>query len=113
LDIQVSHMPGGVAIVSPQGRLNMTSAIDLRDTINILIAGGENYLVVDLSGVEFIDSSGLGGLVSGLKRAREAGGDLRLVSPSEQARLVLELTNLDKVLMSFEDIDAAFASWMK
>lgn len=111
MEIQVAHRRDGIAVISPRGRLNMTTAIDLRDAVNTLIAAGELFVVVDLSEVDFIDSSGLGGLVSGLKRAREAGGDLRIVGPNDQARLVLQLTNLDKVLITLEDAETAFSTW--
>ncbi len=51
----------------------MTSARMLREELHALIENGDTRLVVDLSGVEFIDSSGLGALISGLKAARKAG----------------------------------------
>ncbi len=64
--------------------------------------------MVDLSGVETIDSSGLGALISGLKAARQSGGDLRISEPGEQALAVLELTNLNRVLKSYDSADVAF-----
>ena len=58
---------------------------------------GHYRLVVDLEGVEFMDSTGLGVLVSCLKRAKEHGGDLSLVCTSPQILRVLSITGLDKV----------------
>jgi anti-sigma B factor antagonist len=91
-------MESGVVVVTPTGRLNMTAARMLREELHALVEGGGNRLVVDLSGVEFIDSSGLGALLSGLKAARQAGGDLHIAAPNRQAITVLELTNLNRVL---------------
>lgn len=98
----------GAVVVRPEGRLNMVVAPDVREQLHALVRSGKSKLVVDLSGVETIDSSGLGALISGLKAARQGGGDLRISSPSEQAQAVLELTNLNRVLKSFDSADVAF-----
>ncbi|MBB0990265.1 STAS domain-containing protein [Dietzia kunjamensis] len=95
-------------VVQPTGRLNMVAAPRLRDQLRQLVEGGSRHLVVDLSTTEFIDSSGLGALISGLKAARQAGGDLRIAAPTEQVRRVLTLTKLDKVLAAHETAEAAF-----
>ena len=86
----------------------MVAAPRLRDQLRQLVEGGSRHLVVDLSTTEFIDSSGLGALISGLKAARQAGGDLRIAAPTEQVRRVLTLTKLDKVLAAHETAEAAF-----
>lgn len=99
---------GGATVLRPEGRLNMVAAPDLREQLHALVRGGKTRIVVDLSAVETIDSSGLGALISGLKAARQGGGDLRIASPSEQATAVLELTNLNRVLKSCESPDDAF-----
>lgn len=97
-----------VVVVRPEGRLNMVAAPGLRKQLHGLIEDGNIRLVVDLSGTEFIDSSGLGALISGLKTARQAGGDLRIAAPTRQVMTVLELTNLNRVLHSHESADGAF-----
>jgi anti-anti-sigma factor len=86
----------------------MLAAPDLREQLHELVRAGNTRLVVDLSAVETIDSSGLGALISGLKAARQGGGDLRISAPSEQAVAVLELTNLDRVLKIADSPDGAF-----
>ena len=98
----------GVVVVRPEGRLNMMAAPGLREQLHSLVQGGKTRLVVDLSGVDTIDSSGLGALISGLKAARQSGGDLKIAAPGEQAMAVLELTNLKRVLKSYESADTAF-----
>jgi anti-anti-sigma factor len=98
----------GAVVLRPEGRLNMVAAPELREQLHSLVRSGSSRLVVDLSAVETIDSSGLGALISGLKAARQAGGDLRIASPSEQALAVLELTNLNRVLKATDSADNAF-----
>jgi anti-anti-sigma factor len=98
----------GVVVVSPVGRLNLTVAPALREQLRGLIQAGNAELVVDLAAVDAIDSSGLGALISGLKAARQSGGDLRIASPCAQVTAVLELTNLNRVLKSAESPEDAF-----
>ncbi|WP_210480119.1 STAS domain-containing protein [Naasia sp. SYSU D00948] len=105
----VRHLDDGVAVLSLGGKLNMVSAPAVRESIAGLVAGGSSRVVVNLEGVEFLDSSGLGALISGLKSTRQAGGDLRIAAPGEQVRLVLRLTNMERVLVPFETAEEAFA----
>src|SRR5215213_529446 len=84
----------GVAVARLTGRLDLLSAGGVREQLNEAVAGGQRHLVVDLGEVAFIDSSGLGALIGALKTARQAGGDMRVARPGEQARMVLELTTL-------------------
>ena len=92
----------------PQGRLDLTTAAVLDRHFSDLVGKGHTRLVVDLSDVELIDSSGLGALVSGFEAARASGGDLKIMSPSEQAALVLELTNVNRLLITVTSAETAF-----
>jgi anti-sigma B factor antagonist len=98
----------GVVVVAPQGRLDLAVAPGLRRQLIGLVAAGHTRVVVDLSAVELIDSSGLGALVAGFEAARDNGGDLKIMSPTEQAILVLELTNVNRVLRTAESAEMAF-----
>lgn len=97
-----------IGVITPKGRLNLVSAKQLTEAITGLIADGTNRIVVDLATTEFMDSSGLGALIAGLKTARQAGGDLRLARPTQQILTVLSLTNLDRVLRPRDTVDGAF-----
>lgn len=90
-------LSSGVALVSAEGTLDLTAAPMLRGELQTLVKNGAVQLVVDLSDVEFIDSTGLGALISGLKAARKNGGDLRIRNPRERVMTLLKLTNLDQV----------------
>ena len=98
----------GVAVVHLDGKLNMVNAPQLRELINARVEGGDSRIAIDLSKVEFIDSSGLGALINGLKVTRLAGGDLRIAAPTEQVKLVLGLTNMERVLKIFDNAETAF-----
>lgn len=98
----------GVVVVGPRGRLDLPIAPDLRKQLLDLVSAGSTRLVVDLSAVDLIDSSGLGALVAGFEAAREAGGDLKIMAPGEQAVLVLELTNVNRVLRTADSAETAF-----
>jgi anti-sigma B factor antagonist len=108
MDLEVEEVETDLAIVRCTGRLNMVSAPQLRETITGVIGAGRPRVAVDLSGVEFMDSSGLGALVGCLKSARQAGGDLRIASPSPQVLMVLKLSNIDRILRPHDDVTTVF-----
>jgi anti-sigma B factor antagonist len=105
----VSRLENGAAVIRLDGRLNMVGAAPLRQAVASLVEQGHSRIAVDLSGVDFMDSSGLGALIAGLKTARQAGGDLRIAAPGEQVRLVLQLTNMERVLAPYETTEEALA----
>lgn len=109
-DCPTRTLESGVVVISPEGMLNTVSGPGLRAQLHALVRQGRKRLVVDMSGVGTIDSSGLGVLISGLKAARQSGGDLKITSPSDQATMVLELCNLNTVLTTCESAESAFTN---
>jgi anti-sigma B factor antagonist len=97
----------GAAVIRPTGRLTMVVTPQLRTLITKTVQSGRSRIVVDLSACEFVDSSGLGALIAGLKTARQAGGDLRIAGIAPQVATVLQLTNLDKVLRPHGTVSGA------
>lgn len=69
------------------------------------------HALAGLNLLDFIDSSGLGALVAGLKKTRQAAGDLRIAGANEQALMVLGLTNLDRVMRPHETVEDALDGW--
>ena len=100
----------GVAVIVCPERVSMAVAASFRDAIGAAVAQAPK-VVVDLGPTSFIDSSGLGALVSGLKTCRQAGGDLRIAAPGEQVRTVLRLTNLDRILRAHDSVEEARRDW--
>jgi anti-anti-sigma factor len=111
MQIEVDAAGGRTAVIRLDGRLDLLSAGAVKQRLTQEVADGRRQLVVDLNGVDFIDSSGLGALIGGLKAARVAGGDLRIARPREQARSVLRLTTLDRVLRGYETVEEAAADY--
>ncbi|SBS73592.1 STAS domain-containing protein [uncultured Microbacterium sp.] len=98
----------GAAVVAVSGRLTATGAPRLRQAVDDAVAAGTPRVVIDMSDTEFIDSSGIGALIGGLKSTRLADGDLRIAAVPEAVRRVLKLTNLDRVLREYPAAEAAF-----
>jgi anti-sigma B factor antagonist len=108
MDFATHNVDDLVAVIRGEGRLNMVSAPRLREAVSEAVAAGRPRIVVDLSAVDFMDSSGLGALVGCLKTTRQAGGDLRIAAPSEQVTMVLKLSNLDRILTSYASASDAY-----
>lgn len=108
IDFDVTTDDRGIGVVTPRGRLNMVAARQLRQILADLVDNGNNRIVVDLAQTTFVDSSGLGALIGGLKAARQGGGDLRITDPAPTVMAVLELTNLDKLLRPRASVESAF-----
>lgn len=102
---------GTHVVLAPKGKFNLVEAPPLKARMDDLVAAGQARLVVDLHAVDFIDSSGLGALVGGLKAARQQGGDLRIAAAGEQVRAVLKLTNLDRILAPYATVEEAINDW--
>ncbi|GAA4888475.1 STAS domain-containing protein [Actinomycetospora straminea] len=107
IDVETEGVAPDTAVLRPHGRLNMVLAPRLREVVATTVQGGRSRVVVDLSSTDFMDSSGLGALIAGLKTARQAGGDLRIASVPEQVQTVLSLTNLDRVLRPHGTVEQA------
>ena len=111
MEIDTSEVAGRIAVVRLDGRLNMVAAPRLKAAIEGVVDAGGTHVVVDLTAVSFMDSSGLGALIAALKKARQAHGDLRIAGVNEQVGTVLNLTNLDRVLRPFDTVEAARDGW--
>lgn len=88
---------GPVTVVDAQGDIDALSAPALQERLEMHLAAGQRHLVLDLSGVGFMDSTGLGVLVGALRMARAQNGSLQLVSPQERVLRVMAITGLDDV----------------
>jgi len=110
MQMRTENMGTDITVIHGTGRLNMVSAPKLRQAVDEAVGSGRPRVVVDLSEVEFMDSSGLGALIGCLKSARQAGGDLRIAAPTKQVTMVLKLSNLDRVLTSYDSAEAAYSA---
>jgi anti-sigma B factor antagonist len=98
LDIE-SRTEDGWTVLEARGELDLYTAPKLRDEVLGIIDRGDDRIAIDLNGVGFIDSTGLGILVACLKRVREREGRMVLIAPeSSPLRRLLSLTGLEQVL---------------
>jgi anti-sigma B factor antagonist len=97
-------------VLSVEGELDLYTATELRDAVLALGDDGHARMIIDLSAVPFMDSSGLGAIVGCLKRLREAGGDLALVTlPGSPPSKLLSLTGLDRAIPTYASADEALS----
>lgn len=107
LEISTESLGTRRSMICARGRLNAISAGEVKSRIRELVDERRVELVFDLSGITFLDSSGLAALVFGLKAAREAGGWLKLAGLGDQSATVFRLTQLDRVFELYPDAQAA------
>lgn len=100
---------GAWTVVEPKGEIDLYTAPQLKEQLSKLVEQGRERLVVNLDGVEFMDSTGLGVLIGGLKRCREVGGELTLAAPRENVQKVFRITGLDRVFAIHATVDEATA----
>jgi anti-sigma B factor antagonist len=105
--------PGATAVITLRGELDAHDAPRLREAFTSALGElgetgeAEPRLVLDLTGVAFMDSTALGAVVGALRRVREAGGDMPVVLPDTPARRIFEITGLDQVLSVYPTRAAA------
>ena len=97
-DLEIVGTIGDCAVLRVTGEVDVYTAPVLREQIRELAAKGAVHLIADLGRVDFLDSTGLGALVGGLKRVREAGGSLALVISTPRILRIFQITGLTKAL---------------
>jgi anti-sigma B factor antagonist len=100
----------GVTVLQCSGRVVLGESAGLRDAIRDALSRGETHIVLDLTGVNYIDSSGIGELVSGYTVTRNSGGNLLLAGLQKRVRDLLQITKLYTVFDVFENVSAAVES---
>jgi len=111
LDIELRSL-GQVKLVKLRGRLNLGDAVDrFRDTLGYLMSSGDTRIVLDLSEVPWIDSSGIGLLVKILTSAKQKGGSVKLLNPSKFTIQTLKMICLLDLFEVSDDQERAVASF--
>ncbi len=109
MDIKVQvHESGDEAyVVELTGEIDVYTSPKVKDAIGELIDQGHYNLVINLEKVRYIDSTGLGVLIGGLKRVREYGGTVHLVCTNPQIKKIFDITGLVKIFGIYEDEESA------
>ena len=103
---------GEIGILAMVGDLDLgADTAAFHAAVRELVSGGAKHILVDLAGVGYVSSPGLGALVSGMATLRETGGQFKLVAPAERVRAVLAVTRLTQVFEIFGDQASALASF--
>ena len=111
MDLSLStRTEGDRTVVVVGGEIDVYTAPKLREQLIDLVSSGQYHLVVDMEGVEFLDSTGLGVLVGGLKRVRSHDGSLHLVCQREKILKVFRITGLTKVFPIHDSVADAIAA---
>ena len=111
VDLSLSTRPeGDRTVVEVGGEIDVYTAPKLREQLVDLVADGKYHLIVDMENVDFLDSTGLGVLVGGLKRVRAHEGSLRLVCTQERILKIFRITGLTKVFPIHSSVAEAVAA---
>ncbi|MEZ5168123.1 MAG: STAS domain-containing protein [Acidimicrobiales bacterium] len=102
-----AHQAGTWSVVTVSGELDVVGGPDLRQEVMAAVRDGRRRLILDLTGVDFVDSFGLGVVIGALKRVRLLDGDLRLVVGEPRVRRVFEVCDLDRVFVLHHSVDEA------
>jgi anti-sigma B factor antagonist len=97
LTVETRNVQESVAVIALGGEVDVYTSPRLKQEMVDLLNKGITRLVIDLSAVEYLDSTGLGVLIGGLKRARERDGDLRLICDNLRILRIFEITGLTKI----------------
>jgi len=110
LEIAVREVGEDAAVIILSGEMDIYSSHRLLEEIYTLAGEGRLFIVLDLSNLAYMDSTGLGAMTAGLKRVREVDGHIRLVSPRSAVAKVLNVTDLDQVFRAYESVEEAVDS---
>jgi anti-sigma B factor antagonist len=100
----------GRTVIAVSGEIDVYTAPRLREMLIRLVDEEKYHLIVDMEGVEFLDSTGLGVLVGGLKRVRSHDGGIDLVCTQGRILRIFRITGLSKVFNIFDSVEEAVAS---
>ena len=101
------HCSGRAEIVAMPERLDVSVAQSIRDELRGIVEAGSIWLLLDVSAVKFIDSSGLSVFISVLRQVRLRNGDVALIGVHDPVRALLELTRIHRVLQVYDDESTA------
>ena len=111
MDLKLGHYAkDGIEVIDVQGEIDIYTAPRLRELLIDLVSKGSYQLVVNLGKVGFLDSTGLGVLVGGLKRVRAHDGSLDLVCTQQRILKTIKITGLTRAFGIYETVDQAIAA---
>lgn len=113
MSIERQELDGGVWLIEVSDRLDQTQTPDLEEHLDDLLAMGQNRIVVDMSGVTYINSGGLRCLVTAWRQAKKQGGNVVVTGLRERVNEVFSMVGFDKVFDVYPSRAAAAAAWQE
>ena len=110
LTLKVDSEDHGFTVIAVSGEIDVYTAPKLRERLIALVEAGSYQLIVDMEGVEFLDSTGLGVLVGGLKRVRAHDGWIDLVCTQGRILRIFRITGLNKVFNIYDTVAESVAA---
>jgi anti-sigma B factor antagonist len=110
MDLNLEKINGYSVLTIQDERIDAHNSGELKDYLLQMIEGGDNQIIVQLGHVRFIDSSGLGALLSGNKHIIAKSGRLALANIQKQVLSMFELTRLNRVFEIYADLNEAFSN---
>lgn len=107
IHFETRDLGDGIVVLKMSGDLDMYTLPKAKEKVNEMIDSGENNIVMDLEGVEYVDSSGLGFFIGTLKKLRMNSGDLKLVSLNNYIYGIFKLIHLHYIIEICETLDEA------
>lgn len=105
--IDTFSLENGTPVIVLEGEVDVYTAPQLKQQMISLLEAGAKQMIIDLTKVEYFDSTALGVLIGGLKRMRERDGNLSLICPNPRIRRVFEITGLDKIFDIYNTTEEA------
>ena len=110
MPVEASQLDSGVAVVTISGRLSMGGETErLEATVQGLLLKGQKQFVLDITSLAYVDSSGLGMLVSCLTNVKKAGGNLKCAGANPRIRRIFAMTGVDTMMPLFDSLAEATA----
>lgn len=112
--MEISYRPGNRTdqiIVVPVGDLDLYASVAFCNAVLARLEAGTPRMVLDLGGVRYLDSSGVGALIRLLQKAKALGGEIRVAQLTGTPRKVLEMSNIITLLKVAPDVETALKAW--
>ena len=108
----VEKMMGDVLVLDARGRITLGHETEvLRQQFKDVVDAGHKRIILNLAGVDYVDSAGLGALVAGSSSIRRAGGDLKLANLTDRIRGLMQITRLSTLFEVYDSLEKARSSF--
>jgi anti-sigma B factor antagonist len=109
LEIQLDRSNDSYVVCRPAGEVDASTVCKFRETLAEL--AHSSLVLIDMSGVSFIDSAGLGALIGGIRRTREFGGDVAVVCGRPGLTRLLCTVGFDRIVVMAQTVEEVLAAW--